>query len=323
MKRCPILKHHDRNMPQKSKMSKAASKKRPANSCSFVSNKLISLGVNNQDEVYDIDDDLINGFKTDDDGEECEVEVNDPITEEGVAELTEKVLRWRDLGNNFGVRGAGTSERTFYRNQSKQKKTTDAGKITKSITGWLVSKENITSSSTAATGASSCQLSSSSSATSTATEKAIETTASAATATLHDNMDEEFDTDFSIFGILDQYNLFGEMLESENKNQLKRKPMYTAMEAIRHLLEKEAHVTRNVSIENRAKLMAYQRIQAIAILRYLQLLQEGKNKMEASADVAMTLYQKCGIWTYKARSIRGWAEDYMLTGKTSIIILNF
>jgi hypothetical protein len=80
-------------MPQKSKMSKAASKKRPAKSCSFVSNKLISLGVNNQDEVYDIDDDLINGFKTDDDGEECEVEVNDPITEEGVAELTKKITK--------------------------------------------------------------------------------------------------------------------------------------------------------------------------------------------------------------------------------------
>jgi hypothetical protein len=157
-------------MPQKLKMSKAASKKRPANSGSFVSNKLVNLGVNKQDEIYYIDDDLINGFKADDDGDECEVEVDDPITEEGVAELTEKVLRWRNLGNNFGVRGAGTSERTFYRNLSKQKKTTDAGKITKSITGWLVSKENMTSSSSsAATGASSGQSSSSSSATAKAT----------------------------------------------------------------------------------------------------------------------------------------------------------
>ena len=49
-------------MPQKLKMSKAASKKRPANSGSFVSNKLVNLGVNKQDEIYDIDDDLINGF---------------------------------------------------------------------------------------------------------------------------------------------------------------------------------------------------------------------------------------------------------------------
>ena len=132
-------------------------------------------------------------------------------------------------------------------------------------------------------------------------------------------MYDELDVDFSIFGILDQYNIFGEILQSEDKNIVKSKPIYTAAEAIKRLMDNEAHVTRNVIIEKKAKLMAYERIQAIAIVRHLQLLQEGKSKMEASADVAMTLYQKRGIWTYKARSIRGWAEEYLLTGEITLV----
>ena len=86
-------------------------------------------------------------------------------------------------------------------------------------------------------------------------------------------MYDELDVDFSIFGILDQYNIFGEILQSEDKNIVKSKPIYTAAEAIKRLTENEAHVTRNVIIEKKAKLMAYERIQAIAIVRYLQLLQ--------------------------------------------------
>jgi hypothetical protein len=192
------------------------------------------------------------------------------------------------------------------RNLSKQKRTSDASKVSKSIKGWLVP-----------TSSSSLPSTSSSSATGTATESnSTAATATAVGGTLNDDRNKNLDMDFSIFGILDEYNIFGEILESD-ENEDKAKPKYAAAEATKHLLENEAHVTRNVIIEKKAKLMAYQRTQALAIVRYLQLLQDGTNKMEASADVAMTVYQKRGIWSYKARSIRGW---YLLTGENVLLL---
>ena len=88
-------------------MSLAASRKRPANSSSFTSNKLINHGENKQDEFFDIDDDLLSGFKTDDENDEViEEEVDDLISEEAVTDLTNKVMRWRDPGTNCGIRNS-------------------------------------------------------------------------------------------------------------------------------------------------------------------------------------------------------------------------
>jgi hypothetical protein len=217
-------------MPQKSKMSKAALKKRTASSTSFISNKLTNYGVSKQDEYYDIDDDLLSGFKTDDEcEEEVEVEVDEQITEETVAELTSKVTQWIDPGHNCGVRGAGTSESTFYRNLSKQKKTSEAGKESKSIKYWLVPT-------------SSSSLPSTSSSTGTSTESnSTAATATALDGTLNDDTNEDLDIDFSIFGILDENNIFGEILESEDKNEVKAKPKYTAAEAKKNLLGRLKH----------------------------------------------------------------------------------
>jgi hypothetical protein len=64
-------------------------------------------------------------------------------------------------------------------------------------------------------------------------------------------------------------------LESKDENEVRGKPKYTAAEATKYLLENEAHVVRNVIIEKKAKLMASQRIQALATVRNLQLLQDG------------------------------------------------
>ena len=40
------------------------------------------------------------------------------------------------------------------------------------------------------------------------------------------------------------------------------------------------------------------------------MILEGVEKMKASAEVALVLYHKRGIWSYKARSIRGWGKHF-------------
>ena len=89
---------------------------------------------------------------------------------------------------------------------------------------------------------------------------------------------------------------------------------YSVAEAIKHLLENEAKVTRNVQIEKKKGLEHWMVIQATAILRYLFLLQEGKGKMTASTEVANALYQKSQMRSYKATLVRNWATEYLITG---------
>lgn len=312
-------------MPQKSRMSMAASKKRSSTSIVFVCSKSTKNKLN--DEFYDMDDDLISGFKTDEDddvdcaNEESVDESSDVITEEAVLELTEKVMKWREIGYNCGVRGAGTSGSTYYRNLSKKNKTVKAGKISKFITGWLSTAksntENLDSAASTAANSETATSITSSYDVSTASNTTSAIASITANATASEINVDDVDIDESIFGVLDQYNIFGETMESSDREDgpsPDKTPAHTVANAIKNLLASEANVTRNVQIEKKSNLMAYQRIQAIAIVRYLQMLQEGKSITESSADVAMTLYQKKVIWSYKSRSIRGWAEEYMLTG---------
>ena len=93
-------------------------------------------------------------------------------------------------------------------------------------------------------------------------------------------------------------------------------PKYTDVSsALEALLETDANVTRNVVSEKRKGLMGWEVLRANAVARYFQLREEGKGKMEASAHVAENTYFKKGRDSYKARSIRGWADDWLREGK--------
>lgn len=128
--------------------------------------------------------------------------------------------------------------------------------------------------------------------------------------------------DDDIFGVFDQYNLFGDDNDFDiGGHQVEVPHVHSPQSAIENLLKNEANITRDKIIEKKKSLMAYQRIQAIAIVRYIQLTLEGHSKMKASAEVAMCLYQKKGMWTYKARSIRGWSAHYLKTGNIAFLSL--
>ena len=73
-------------------------------------------------------------------------------------------------------------------------------------------------------------------------------------------------------------------------------------------------MSRNKKEEKKNFVERYKTVQAMALIRYYQLMLEGKEKMHASSEVAHALYNKKGIWSYKARSVRGWAEQYLKTG---------
>ena len=115
--------------------------------------------------------------------------------------------------------------------------------------------------------------------------------------------------------MLDPYDIFGD--EEVNVEEVKP-PKYTMETAIDNLMKVEANITRNKKVEKKSFLQTYQRIQGLALLNYFQLVIDGKLKMQASADVAFSLYQKRGQWSYKARSIRGWADHYLKEGELKI-----
>jgi glycyl-tRNA synthetase beta subunit len=71
--------------------------------------------------------------------------------------------------------------------------------------------------------------------------------------------------------------------------------MYTPEEAITHLLNNEAKVTRSVRDEGKNPLMRWQVIQATANVRYLQNCVEGDTKMASSRLAAAEFYQKPGL----------------------------
>jgi hypothetical protein len=60
----------------------------------------------------------------------------------------------------------------------------------------------------------------------------------------------------------------------------------------------------------------YHKFMARALLKYFQLiLVEQKTRMDASAAAADALYSKQGKDSFKAKSIRRWAEAFLSTGK--------
>lgn len=131
---------------------------------------------------------------------------------------------------------------------------------------------------------------------------------------IDDNViDDNVINDDDIFAILDAYNIFGDEEIGEPAFKI---PKFTMKEAIANLLVAEAKVTRNKKDEKKSLLQAYQRVQGLALLRYFQLILDGNLKMIASAEVALCLYQKEGIWSYKARSKRSWGEHYLMKGIT-------
>lgn len=56
-------------------------------------------------------------------------------------------------------------------------------------------------------------------------------------------------------------------------------------------------------------------MQATAVVRYLQRRLDGDSKMNASAVTASIIYGKCSPSSFKARSIRHWADVYLTTSE--------
>jgi hypothetical protein len=73
------------------------------------------------DEYFDIDDDRISNFK--EVGEDIECDEIENVYDEAIPQLTvefvTKCKSWRKVGQNSGVRGAGTSKSTFTRIKRK------------------------------------------------------------------------------------------------------------------------------------------------------------------------------------------------------------
>jgi hypothetical protein len=246
--------------------------------------EVINLEDDQGDEYFDIDDDRLENLV--DVGEDIEIDTLEDATKEIVLpprpEFIAKLKSWREDGNNSGVRDAGTSYRTFKRNKRKFKDI-------QSSAGFLVTVQPTQSASIVA-----------------APNEIVPSPNEMVPA-----HPPEIIEDDHIFGILDPYDIFGDEEMGDNASQI---PKFTMKEAITNILLVEAKVTRNRRDERKSLLQTYQRVQGLALLRYFQLVLDGNLKMVASAKAALCLYNKRGIWSYKARSIRSWGEHYLKKG---------
>ena len=264
-----------------------------------------------------------------------------------------KCKLWREVGHNTGIRGAGTSKSTIKRQKRKAKETADAAISCKKIIGYLLSETGNTSEAIASDAAymsttepstslaetsvsdaavtSNLELSQSISETvdsdaavmsttvlspavpPTCSSDAVSTTliSPAVIPSLNEIDDNKVNDDYDFFHILDPYDIFNDEIVEE---VVKVPPKYTMQSAITNLLDVDAKITRNKKLEKKSFLMKYQSVQGLALVRYFQLIVDGVDKMKASAEVAQVLYHKKGVWSYKARSIRGWGSHYLQTG---------
>ncbi len=55
---------------------------------------------------------------------------------------------------------------------------------------------------------------------------------------------------------------------------------------------------------------AWKLLQSLAVLRYLELIQNGTNKMSASFEIAKLFYNSKTVTSYKCHAIRQWAKYY-------------
>ena len=82
--------------------------------------------------------------------------------------------------------------------------------------------------------------------------------------------------------------------------------------SVKKLLSEEAAVTRCVRVEKKRGIIAFKVRQAIAVVRYFQLLMEGDSKMISSTKVATATYGKRSPSSFKARILRYWADVYLV-----------
>lgn len=308
-------------MPKKSLRARQASSQRSANSYVFVSKK------QPQEELEDAwcsDDDLvpIESFLVDNSEADVEnsVEQNDEEFEFEITLPDEESLKalikdvgdtaklWREKGFNTGLRGYGTSKRTYHRRNAEIAKRVATASSCSRLDSWL--------------GSSSISLVRK--APPDLRDKPEEPIVDLSSETCTGEVEtDEGEVDYSEF-----CDIFDEILECridggssgsssvrKSRDNVVVECRYTRMEAITALLDNEAKVTRNVAIESKRGLEHYQIMQAAAIVKYLQLLEEGKPVMKASLLVASILYRKQNHNSYKARCIRGWAAHYLEKGE--------
>ena len=66
------------------------------------------------------------------------------------------------------------------------------------------------------------------------------------------------------------------------------------------------------------KMYGWHALRTTSVGLYFKLRSAGLQKMKASEEVALVIYRKSGKYSYKARTIRFWAEYYQLHGSFPI-----
>ena len=254
----------------------------------FSNDQPFDNAINDDDDAnsiddYDYDRDYI--FYDNDEEENIDVE-NDESNEvkiEDFDDLVNEAKKWKATGSNFGIRNFGTSRSTFYVKRNEQNKLKEVATVTgqQKMTDFLQQ-------------ASSC----------------------------NDGNDDNDDI-YDLILKCEECNMndsnHDEITTCDDNYPKRKKPAssskYSRSDAIENLLKEEAKVTRDVYREKKMGLAHHEVIQAMAILRYFQKMEDGENKTEASENVAQNLYQpKVKQGSYKSRCIRRWADHYLETG---------
>ena len=196
------------------------------------------------------------------------------------ANLISGDARWKAKGANVNIRGAGTSERTFYRRKLQKRNLEDDAAKSNSILKYCINLPK------------------------------------AHAGDCGDTADDEDDNQ-SVESVdsLSEHVLLGGLESREGNSIAARHSLESAIEFLDY---NEGEVRRNARENKNKAIDMWYHTCAIAIKSYLAFLQQGFGKMIASIRVAAVIYSKPDDRdSYKAQSIRAWGEHYLLYGEVS------
>jgi len=280
-------------MPPKSRAQKANSANIAIRWAAFKSAKDNESDVSSIDsDVSSIDSELKFTDVLDDEYESTEdfdVDDFDCDFEDIILELKSK--NWREVGFNTNKRGCGTRESTYYRQEKKKKLTESAAKLTNNSILKFPQKISFDSSLPI-------------------NQKLLDTVDDLGIDCVTISDDESDNTEGEIDRILTK-DEEGIITDSFIK-------VLSEEEALTKLISDERSFTRNEKMNAEKKMYGWHALRITSVRLYFKLRSAGLQKMKASEEVALVIYRKSGKYSYKARTIRFWAEYYQLHGSFPI-----
>ena len=271
-------------MPPLSKKSKAATARRAAQQVTVLIGKEEDPDDYFDEEIWEVVHED-NEPDSDDDDLEHDVMNGVGLDVEAAERLQVMETRWKAKGLNWG---AGTSRATHYRQKKQQKMLKETGDSHKVKLPDFFTKQRVV------------------------VDLIGDDNSDGNDSDCGNDSDSDSGNDSDIDGSDEEIGRVDEDIIAK----------HTIAGAIAELETNQAAVVRNNAQNRKNKIDHWYYLQALSILRYLQLVESsnGGKKVEASRKVAAVLFGKLDetVNSYKSQLIRNWAKNFLVTGELTL-----